>query len=150
MDNRSWAGLALDAFKAFCVTVIVIATAFTFYLVGPSVETRYFPVVGKLTIDRIEWQGPGVTRIWASFTKRRDCEYVGIAWFRGTRDDFERVPVILHREKNDRSSPNRPTGYQHAGPWDVMVPMHEIPANSFAVLSHACHPFWNTTTDFYP
>jgi hypothetical protein len=150
MDPRTWAGFALDAFKVFCGAVIVIATIFTVFLVGPAVETRYFPVVDKLIIDRMEWQGPSVTRIWATFRKLRECEYVGISWFSGTRDDFERVPVILHREKGDTSSPNRPVGYQHAGPWDIGVPIYDIPTKSFARLSHRCHGFWTTTTEFYP
>lgn len=152
MDPKSWAATAIDAFKAFCATVIVIATTFTVYLTGPAIETKYFPVVGKLIIDKAEWQGAEVTRVWASFRKIRDCEYLGIAWFRRGDDDdsFSRVTVILHRVTGDTSSPNRPVGYQHAGPWDVGVPIHELQTNSFARLSHRCHGLWTTTTDFFP
>lgn len=150
MAEGSVARWALFAFKTFCATVIAITTMWTVYIVGPVIETRYFPVVDKLIIDKTEWQGPETTRVWASFKKLRNCEYIGIAWFRGSRDDFRRVPVILHREEGDRSSPNRPMGYQHAGPWDVGVPLHELPSNSFARLHHRCWPLWTSTTEFYP
>ena len=150
MDRSSPAAWALFAFKVFCATVIVIATTFTVYLAGPAIETRYFPVVDKLIIDKVEFREPEMTRVWASFRKLRSCDYLGIAWFRGTPDDFKRVPVILHRQPDDQSSPNRPVGYQHAGPWDVGMPAKDIATNSFAILSHRCHGLWPTTTNFYP
>lgn len=128
----------------------VFFTIITIYTVGPSIETKYFPVVSKLTITKTEWRGPEVTRIWAQFNKLRNCEYKGIAWYRGNRNNSERVPIILQRVQGDTSSPNRPMGLQKAGPWDIYVPSYQLQDGSFGELYHQCHPFWLTRTEFFP
>lgn len=134
-----------------CAAVIFACTLYLIFIVGPAIETRFFPAVSKLTITSIETTDDGLARITAQFTKLRDCEYLGIAWYHGSAaGDFERVPVILMRQEGDNSSPNRPTGTQRAGPWIIGMPPGEIAGNSFARLSHRCNPFWVTTTDFYP
>ena len=144
-------GWAVWAIKVFCAGVILFATAVTIFTIGPAIETRYFPVVSKLRILSIEPEGDGA-RIMAEFTKLRGCEYIGLSWFHrlGEGNGFERVPLILLRRPGDEGSPNRPEGRQRAGPWIVGVPPPEIAGNSFAQLFHRCHPFWVTTTEFYP
>jgi hypothetical protein len=137
--------------KAVCAGIIFAATIQTVLIVGPWIETRYFPPVSKLTILAMHDDADGNAVIDAYFTKQRDCEYIGISWFRGQPSgDFERVPVILQRRDGDTSSPNRPVGSQRAGPWIVGVPSVDIPKDSFARLHHRCNPFWVSTTDFYP
>lgn len=139
------------AAAGFCAAIIFACTLYFVFMVGPAVETRFFPVVSKLTVTSLAADETGQAVIGAQFTKLRDCEYLGIAWYRGSPSgQFERVPVILQRQEGDTSSPNRPTGTQRAGPWIIGMPPAEIPGNSFARLSHRCHPFWVTTTDFYP
>jgi len=138
-------------FEASFYLVLIIGSTVTIFSLGPYLETRFWPTVSKLHILSIEATGPAETTIRAEFTKLRNCEYVGISWYRGTpQGGFERVPVILLRQAGDTSSPNRPTGKQRAGPWIIGVPISEVPSNSFAQLVHRCHPFWPTTTDFYP
>lgn len=152
MSHSRLIDASILAFKAFCATVIFFALSFSVYMVGPAIETRYFPAVSKLRILSLEPDGPsGMSRIQAEFTKLRNCEYLGIAWF--LRDEiggFERVPIILQRRPGDLSSPNRPTGVQRAGPWLVALKPDILKHQSFALLSHKCHPFWITTTEFYP
>lgn len=139
------------AVKSFSAAVIFVSTMLTIYTIGPALETRLFPVVGKLTIERMVAVDPTTTNVSAYFNKIRNCEYLGIAWYRGTRaDGFERVPMIVMRQDGDDSSPNRPVGAQRSGPWQVSIPMDEIRVNSFVELKHQCHPFWPTTTEFYP
>jgi hypothetical protein len=124
---------------------------FTLFTVGPSLETRWFPVVSKLEVLSIEPYGEGQSLIRAAFQKKRDCEYIGAAWFVGDRaTEFERVSLVLMRSEGDTSSPNRPLGYQRAGPWIVGVPPYELRNRSFATLTHRCHPFWNSVTNFFP
>ena len=124
---------------------------FTVYAVGPPLETKWRPVVSKLEILSVEPAPMGKTKIRAAFRKLRDCEYLGIAWFVGTRaTDFERVSVELMRDPNDTSSPSRPLGYQKVGPWVIGMPPDELRSHSFAQLQHRCHPFWNSITEFYP
>lgn len=137
--------------KCACASVIFVSLLTAVFTAGPAVETRFFPVVGKLQILKMEPVNDSVTAVWAAFAKRRDCEFIGIAWFRGRPDkEFERVPLVLMRDEHDISSPNRPVGYQKSGPWQVAIPYGEIVGNSFARLYHRCQPFWISTTEFYP
>jgi hypothetical protein len=107
--------------------------------------------VSKLRILAIEPTPDGQTKIIVAFRKLRDCEYLGLSWFVGNRpDDFERVSVVLMRQPGDTSSPNRPIGFQKAGPWLLGMSPTDVTAHSFAQLAHRCHPFWTTITEFYP
>jgi len=127
------------------------ATLYTIWVVGPPIETRFFPVVSKLQILSMERTPEGYAKLRAGFTKLRNCEYVGISWYVGNREaSFERVAISLMRDQKDTGSPNRPLGYQRAGPWIVAISPEEVKAESFVRLSHVCHPFWVTYTDFYP
>jgi hypothetical protein len=146
-----WIAGASVVFKTFCAVIVVISTALTVVRWGPNVETFLWPVTEKLRILSIGADNRNRSILMVEFRKLRDCEYLGIAWFRGSRTGgFIRVPIELRREQDDASSPNRPVGVQQSGPWVVAVPPHEIEDNSFAVLYHRCNPFWVTTTDFYP
>src|SRR5690606_18819338 len=131
--------------------IVFVATVQTLLIVAPAIETRWFPPVSKLTILDLRETSDGRTAIDAYFSKVRDCEYIGIAWYEGRPDGaFERVPIILLREEGDTSSPNRPVGSQRAGPWIISLSPEEVRNNSFARLSHRCNPFYITTTDFWP
>jgi hypothetical protein len=127
-----------------------MSAVMVFYTVGPAVETRYFPAVSKLKILSIKETEDGQTEVRAAFRKIRRCDYIGIAWYVGERpDDFERVPLAILRDPSDVGSPNRPLGYQKAGPWVIGIPPVDL-SRSWAILQHHCHPFWNTVTEFYP
>lgn len=146
------ARLLLASFKTFCVVAIVLAMLWTTLTIGPHLEARYFPVASRLQITAMEDTGRGTTRVWASFTKLRDCEFLGLSWYRGSRaGGFERVHVALQpRPDGDLSGLTRPLGWQFAGPWEVGMPANEIPDGSFARLAHRCHIFWVSMTEFYP
>jgi hypothetical protein len=148
VEFHFWAQVAKGASMALTFVIVLLLV----YSVGPLIETRLFPVVGKLQILTMTDDPQGNTVVDVAFDKRRDCEYVGLAWFRGRHDSelgFMRVAVVT-RAASDTSNPNRPTGRQQAGPWTIAVPPAEIASNSFAVLYHRCHPFWITRTEFYP
>ena len=138
-------------FMAFCYAITFCMALYFVSMIGPHLETRFLPVVSKLTITELKADENGQAIVDAMFTKLRQCEFIGIAWYRGRADgEFERVPVILLRREGDTSSPNRPVGTQRAGPWIIGMPAAEIRNNSFAQLIHRCHPFWVSTTEFYP
>lgn len=138
-------------FEACFYLVMFSGVAFTFLTIGPWVESAVFPVVSKLVITARHDNGDGTTTIYAYFRKLRDCDFVGISWYRGRQDgEFERVPVQLIRKPGDISSPNRPVGAQRSGPWIIGVPIGEVDTNSFAELTHHCHFLWPTKTRFYP
>lgn len=138
--------------QVLLVSVIMGVLWVTFFVNMPMFETRYWPVVGKLNIEKVEPRGENQTAIYASFEKLRACEYISIAWYRGTRTgSFERVPIATLRDPTDEAGTTRPLGFQKAGPWLINMPATEIVGNSFAELTHKCPGIpWLTTTWFYP
>ncbi len=130
--------------------IIFASTLMIIYTVGPWLETKYWPVVSKLTILQMETVNERQTKIWAYFTKMRACEYVGIAWNKIEGKDLVRVPLQLLRDPDDVSSPNRPIGSTKAGPWIVDIPIDLVKANSYVELQHRCHFAWLSITEFYP
>lgn len=138
--------------KATSAAVIFFCTLVVIFTLGPAIETRYFPVVGKLEILRVDRIDDNTSAVYAAFRKLRNCDYLGMAWYRGKRDQdgFERVALVILRQDGDESSPNRPVGYQKSGPWKVSIPAGEIRGNSFVELFHRCWMFWPTRTEFYP
>ncbi len=155
LSLRSSSGVGLSLLLRL-VLFVLYGVTFSFtvtslLLLAPWVETRYFPVVGKMQIERLEFEGLDTTAVFASFEKLRDCDYIGIAWFQGSRSgEFTRVGLQTRPKTADVSSPNRPVGRQSAGPWLVGMPLTEIRENSFVELYHYCTPLWVTTTEFYP
>jgi hypothetical protein len=149
--NRQINALRRFLWESAFYAIMFVTVTFTVFTVGPWLESRVFPVVGKLVILRAEPTPSGGTLIYAAFSKKRDCEYVGISWHRRLPDgSIERLPITLHRAAGDVSSPNRPVGSTVAGPWELPVPFDELKADTFALLQHRCHSFWITTTEFFP
>lgn len=147
-------GVASFSVKVFCAVIVMVATLWTVWAVGPSVERNWRPVVGKLEILSAVEVEPGVTEIQAQFRKIRDCEYLNVAWYVGDPNgDFRqvRVQTIVDPEMlNEIASPTRPVGTNTAGPWRIAMSLDDLQHNAFAILSHQCHPFWVTRTNFYP
>lgn len=148
MSNRTrfWLKAAYSVLYAiiFASTLMIIST------VGPWLETKYWPVVSKLTILQMEASGPRQTKIWAYFTKLRACDFLGIAWHQIDGTDIIRVPLQLLRAPGDVSSQTRPIGSTKAGPWIVDIPIELVKANSYVELQHRCHQVWTSTTEFFP
>lgn len=138
--------------KAVASAVIFFCTMLTIWTVGPAIETAFFPAVSKLRIISERSLSDGTTELYVSYNKLRgECDYIGLAWYYGDRNaEFGRASVILGRKPGDTSSPNRPKGQQTSGPWTIGLTLDELKNHSFAQLSHRCHPFWTTTTDFFP
>jgi hypothetical protein len=133
------------------IAITVAVLLVTFFISFPAVETRYFPVANPMTIDRVETASDGRSLVYVSFTKLRDCEYIGMSWYeRGLLGTLEQVPIEVFRRPNDISSPSRPVGTHAAGPWIIGIPSEVVRSNSFVQLAHRCHPFWTTFTNFYP
>jgi len=149
--QNKFAAFGVSLIKMICGSIAFFSLIFTVFAVGPALETRYWPVVSKVEIISIEAGVGDTTIVRAAFRKLRDCEYVGTAWYEGTRpDNFERVSMTVLREPGDTSSPSRPVGQQKAGPWVIGMPLDSLLNKSFAQLTHRCHPFWMTTTNFFP
>ena len=144
---RSWTG----PLKAVLGTIAAISVLYTFFLVGPALETRFFPVLGTMRILSVEPLTPHTSLVRTEFVKLRGCEYMGIAWYYGPEAGvFERVSMVPIRDPDDTSAPNRAVGAQRAGPWRVAMPAADVRTKSFVQVYHRCHPFWTTMSRFYP
>ena len=138
--------------KICCAVVTLVAVVFAIYRIGPWYETRYWPVVSKMQLIRLERFGDRSAHAEFTFEKLRPCQFAGINWFhRSTQDSFlVRVTAFPTQDIAAVTTPNRPLGLQHSGIWVVELPPEEIVDASLVLLYHKCHPFWLTTTEFYP
>lgn len=151
MSHRKILPSGTALLKAFFGTVGGLCAIYAFFTAGPAIETRFWPVLSKLTIVEVKPLTDETSAVRAEFTKLRNCDYLGIAWYRGSEQrDFERISMTPMKEPEDTSSPNRPVGTQRAGPWRLTMPAEEVAGNSFVQVFHRCHPFWTTMTRFYP
>lgn len=142
------------AIISFCVLIGLISGVVFVWSVGPAIEREWFPVVGKLEILAANEIEPGVVEIEARFRKVRDCQYLSVQWNVGNPNaDARQVRVqtiVDPQALNEIASPSRPLGTTIAGPWRIAMTLDDLRDNSFAILKHQCHPFWVTTTQFYP
>ena len=137
--------------KAICAVIISLSLLLLAITFGPVIETRHFPVYRDFRILSMTEQEPGVLRVVASFTKVRDCEPAGYAWFRGSRDmgTFDQIEV-RSVSVQDGSGTGRPMGPQTSSPFEVHATLEEM-ENVFVNIFHRC-PFqpWVTRTEAYP
>jgi len=142
----------ISAVKSMAAAIMFFSTIVLSLTVAPWLETRFYPPVGKITITSMADNGDGTTTLYVEFDKFRDCEYIGMAWFRGTYGtEFQRVSMsVVPLAVNGTSIPTRPIGHHRAGPWIIGVPIDEIMNNSSAQIFHRCNPLWMTTSEFHP
>ena len=90
------------------------------------------------------------TQVWVSFTKLRECQPVGVYWYRGRRGGpFDQIGFVVERPRNGQRFVNRPLGEQSAGPWVIEAAPGEFGSNVFADAQHSCNPAWTTISRFY-
>ena len=129
----------------------ILFAIYCFLILGPALETRYRPVLSKLTILSVDEVTSETSMVRAKFTKLRNSEYTGIAWYRGNEaNDFERISMVPVKDPDDTSSPKRAVGTQRVGLWQWTMPAGGVRQNSFVQVFHRCHPFLTTMTKFYP
>lgn len=104
-----WKSVGFVAIKPICGFVMLISAVFTVYTVGPSLETRMWPVVAKLQILSVKSRTDGRTEIRAAFRKLRGCEYLGIAWYVGDRPNDFRARFSGAAARPDRYGQPKPT-----------------------------------------
>ena len=140
------------AIRTVSVALLFVMAITSFYTIGPWAETAFWPVVTKITVDKIEPGPGGTTMVWVHFTKMRNCDYVGVAWYLGDRKtDFTRITIDANPPGGiPAPTPTRPVGLQSAGPWRVWVAPEFFQSTSFGEVFHRCHPFWTTRSLFHP
>lgn len=148
-DRKAFA--LLRFLTAFFLAATFSFTVFLAWASAPYIERWALgPVVSTLRIVSIERTQDGHSLVNAEFTKLRECNFNGIAWYHRIGKSFVRVQVELGRVPTDPSISNRPLGLQQAGPWIIHLTPDELKTASFAQLQHDCFGLWTTTTDFYP
>jgi len=111
-----------------------------YYAIIPTLaalEARLFPVVVDFEIVSQESFGDH-TDMYVRFKKNRDCEFLGVNWYRG--DD--RLPLTF-MEDGGGSVLSRPIGNQVTGPWRLDAASID---GTYATAVHRCHGEWLTQT----
>lgn len=112
-------------------------------------EGRLMPVTKDLAVEDFRHDAAGVY-FKATFDKVRECEYLGLVWYRVLSDGRkERVVIRFPRAANDDSDRTRAEGVQRTGEWFLAMTPQEF-ETSYAEVRHRCHPLWSTVTVFYP
>lgn len=141
-------GMRLLNFGIHTAGVAVLITAF--FVVGPWLETKWYPVYSKFTIIRMEKVGDTQSRVVFRFTKLRQCEPQGSAWFFGEPGAFFRqIRTTIERPKGV-DSVIRPLGTHISNPYVMDVSVEQIASATYAEIYSRCHPFWLTRSVIYP
>ena len=127
--------------------VLVVAIGFSMPLwvpYAPSTEGRLLPVVENVEIRDEQLTSDGLSfNVWID--KQRDCEFVGIAWYKLNKQN---EPRLVDVEFNRGGSPvSRLAGHQNAGTWTI--PGIRTLDRTIAFVQHRCHPLWQTYTKFF-
>jgi len=143
----NWARYFRDlSLKASAAVVLYLGVV----SVGPWVETTYFPVYSSFEIVSIEASGDHQSRAVFKFTKYRECESAGFAWFQGELNTPLRpLEVRVVRDPGDPVTV-RPLGEQLSSPYLLDVTLDRIENVTFAEVFSRCHPFWLTRSIIYP
>ena len=121
-----------------------LVTLFCIIILAPilsSIEGKVLPVTDKLTITSLTEDKAGVI-LEGSFNKLRHCEFISLEW----RTPFGQR--IEYSFLEDYEPISRPTGGQIIGPW-LLFKVKSL-NDLEAVVTHKCHPLWQTKTILYP
>jgi hypothetical protein len=119
------------------------------FVIGPWIETKWFPAYSKFKIVSIERAGDRQSRVIFRFTKNRQCEPVGNSWFFGEPGAaFRQLKVQI--DNQDAFTAVRPLGTQTSNPYVLDATVEELANATFAVIYNRCHPFWLTRSEIYP
>lgn len=141
----------MSATKTVCAAVIFAATLYTVWLVGPTLETKFYPVVDRFDFVSVDWNDGGLSAIVTiTFTKKRECEYNGVAWYQSIGVVNPAWIRVVVRDPRGLVELSRPLGRQIVGPWHVYMPTANVRERSRVLAYHRCHAFWTTISVMYP
>lgn len=133
---------------ALSLSAIALAAGAVLML-GPSLETRFFPVYSKFEIVKIDETPSGGSRVIFRYYKLRSCAPAGFMWFIGEPGGaFRQIDILSARPPGVRV--NRPIGENTSVPYEIDVPPNELLTRGFATIYNNCHPLWITRSVIYP
>lgn len=132
-----------DAVLGFLFVLVVVMVGF---MVGPAIETRFFPVYGKFVLISTETDGKG-TIAQFRYEKLRECQAQGFAWYVGELGAGSRqIPV----KPTGQINPSRSVGVHVTTPYMMDVSEEQLRNGVRAEIFNRCHPFWITRSEIYP
>jgi hypothetical protein len=130
----------------FLSMLFLMALIMVVFSAGPLVETAYFPVYSKFKIINVERELTGL-RLQLQFTKYRNCDPQGYAWYVGDLGiGLRQLPISV----TPYGTVHRPLGTQFTQPMLVQDLRVEDLPNLKAEIYSRCHPLWITRSVIYP
>ena len=130
-----------NMFGAALATLLTVFFVAVFAPLLSSLEGYALPVTNKLNITSTVVDKAGLI-IEGSFDKQRNCEFISLEW---------RTPLgqrVEYSFLEDYEPISRPTGDQIIGPW-LLFKVDRLD-DLEAIVTHQCHPLWQTKTILYP
>ncbi len=132
-----------DAILGFLFTIVVVMVGF---MVGPAVETRFFPVYSRFELIAVQ-ESEGGTIAQFRYWKLRECPAQGFSWYVGELGAANRqVPVTPTTKLNAPRS----VGEHITTPYLIEAEPRQVKGGMRAEIWNRCHPFWLTRTEIYP
>ena len=135
--------LTRDAILGGLFTIVLVMVGF---MVGPAIETRFFPVYSRFElVEATETEGGTIARF--QYEKLRECPAQGFAWYIGELGAASRqVPVTPVKRINQPRS----VGVHVTTPYLIEAELRQVKGGMRAEIFSRCHPFWTTRTEIYP
>lgn len=119
------------------------------FIIGPEVETRFFPVYSTFKVETIEPLPGGQSKVVFEYTKYRWCDPMGFAWYVGEPGGaFRQLKVVP--EDPDAGSKIRPLGVNKSVPYIIDATPSQLSGRVYGEIYNRCHPAWSSRTLIYP
>lgn len=126
--------------------IVVMVSVMLLLWVGPAVETRFFPVYSRFEVVTAA-PAEGGTIATFKFTKYRDCEARGWAWYIG---EFGAISRQVEVKPVKETSPMRKIGERVSSPHLIAAEPEQVRDEMHAEILSYCHPFWLTRSVVRP
>lgn len=127
------------------IIAAVSMTMLAFY-VGPTVETRLFPVYSRFDVVTTE-PVEGGTLATFRFVKYRDCDARGWAWYIGEFGAVSRQIEVVPSQEISRA---RPLGEGITSPYIIAAEPDDVRTQMHAEIYSDCGMPWYTRSVVYP
>jgi len=119
------------------------------FVLGPELETRFFPVYSKFEIERIRPIDATSSEVVFRYTKYRECAPQGFSWYMGEPGAAFRQMKVIPSDP-DESPPIRPLGKNLSVPYVIDATPDQIRDRTFGEIFNRCHFAWSSRSVIYP
>ena len=119
------------------------------FIIGPEIETRFFPVYSTFKVDSITSLPGGQSKVTFQYTQYRWCDPMGFAWYVGEpRGAFRQLKVVP--EDPEASSKIRPLRPNNSVPYIIDATASQHSGRVYGEIHNRCQPAWSFRTLIYP